>query len=212
MLQYAPMSTPELSPHQQMANALAGYRRVVAETKIRAEDPDYVQRMWKESEDIVDGLDLFSPDGKMDPAIHKEIIDDLTKLVGGHPPEVGRDMTIPRQALVEQSFRSSMNSEVDESLEATANTLALRKEFADKVGVPATSPNWKTAFYEYLGKVAQATAAGDELSAHRGTQDTNHSSTGQPEGFNGVADVDDDEARFARNCFIVIDGGKTNEP
>lgn len=206
------MSAPEFSPYQQMAHALARYQRVVAENEIRAEDPDYVQRMWKESEDVVDGLDLFSPDGRMDPAIYKEIIDDLTRLVGGHPPEVGRDMTIPRQALVEQSFRSSMNSEVDESLKATANTLAFRREFADKVGVPATSPNWKTAFCEYLGKVAQATAAGDELSARRGMQGTNHSSTGQPEGTSEVADVDDDEARFARSCFIVIDGGKTEEP
>ena len=195
------MSTPEISPYQQMANTLANYQRVLAENVIRTEDPDYIQRMWKESEDVVDGLEPFSPDGRMDPAIHKEILDDLTKLVGGHPPEVGRDMTIPRQTLVEQSFRSSMQSEIDETLKAISNTLEFRRGYADKVPVSITSPEWSKAFYEYVIRI-QSSEPGDELSIRRAGYQVKQSS-GELLGDLGELDV-----RFARNGFVVIRGGK----
>ena len=207
------MSTPEMSPHQRMANALAGYQRVVTEREIREEIPDDVSGWWKLSENLVDGIDEYFSDGRMHPPDHKEILDNLTWRLGGRPPEVGRDMSVSRRALVELCFRDMMEDEINTWLRDTAKMLEHRREYADKVGVPITSPDWNKAFSEYLERDESAMTPNDELLAHRNARLASLSGEEPIADFTGF-DIDDFDAQFNRSCFTVIYGGKqeTDKP
>lgn len=102
-----------------------------------------------------------------------------------------------------------MESEIDEALRSTANTLEFRRKYVDKIRVPITSPEWKKAFFEYLesDECAGLTNPVDELSARRRSRLANLSGNVLPVGFAGI-DMADVDARLERSYFVVIEGGK----
>lgn len=191
-----------------MANALAGYQRVVAEKEICEEIAGDVKGWWKLSEELVDGVerDLSGREFQMDPAEHKSMMDDLAIRLGGIAPEVGRDMSIPREAFVQLCFRDMMDGEINTWIEDTTKQLEFRRRYANKVPVPITSPEWGRAFSEYV-KSTQSNESGDELSMRRAARSAELNSEALSEDF-GILDSDELDAQFARSCFVVIDGEK----
>jgi hypothetical protein len=195
-----------------MANALAAYRRVVAEREILEDEPEITDTYWQLASDMVDGIDPVAkdinddvdPDSpliKFDPATYQEIINSLLAQLGYETYDVGRVSGVSRNTLVRLCARNLLDGDIDIAIADAESALESRKEWAHAIDVPITAPydQWSTALFNHLESLPE-----DELAARRVRT------------FDGFTLIEEeciavDDAKLNRTLFQVIDGGKTRD-